>query len=277
MIRGSIIFVLFLIVTMTSISGCSDRDDDRSQPGNNDAELSGELSIFAAASLTDAFEELRDELAADYPELEWTLNFAGSSALRTQLEEGAQADVFASANVEQMEDAIEAGRIDGDPLIFVQNRLVLIVPADNPAGIESLVDLTEPGTLVVLAQEQVPVGNYSRQSLDAMGQDPEFGEDFKDRVLDNVVSEEPNVRAVVTRVQLGETDAGIVYASDITSDVRDAVLEIEIPDEFNVIAEYPVARVEGSGNPDAAEMFIAFLLSDEGQAILERHGFISIE
>jgi molybdate transport system substrate-binding protein len=277
MIRGSIIFVLFLIVTMTSISGCSDRDDDRSQPGNNDAELSGELSIFAAASLTDAFEELRDELAADYPELEWTLNFAGSSALRTQLEEGAQADVFASANVEQMEDAIEAGRIDGDPLIFVQNRLVLIIPADNPADIESLVDLTEPGTLVVLAQEQVPVGKYSRQSLDAMSHDPEFGEDFKDRVLDNVVSEEPNVRAVVTRVQLGETDAGIVYASDITSDVRDAVLEIEIPDEFNVIAEYPVARVEGSGNPDAAEMFIAFLLSDEGQAILERHGFISIE
>jgi molybdate transport system substrate-binding protein len=237
----------------------------------------GNLTIFAAASLTDAFEEMREGVEAEHPELSLTFNFAGSSALRTQLEEGAQADVFASANAEQMDLARDAGRIASDPEIFARNQLVVIVPADNPAGIESLAELADPDILLVLAQEQVPAGEYTRRSLELMSQDPEFGDDFAERVLENLVSEEANVRSVATKVRLGEADAGIVYVSDVTDDLRDDVIALEIPEEFNVLAEYPVAIVEGAPNAAGADAFVEYLVGPEGQDVLEQHGFIPID
>nr|PZN61760.1 MAG: molybdate ABC transporter substrate-binding protein [Sphaerobacter thermophilus] len=234
----------------------------------------GEVTVFAAASLTDAFQEIGAQLEADNPGLRIVFNFAGSQALRAQLAEGARADVFASADEVTMEGAREDGSIAGEPLIFAQNQLVVILPADNPAGVQEVRDLARPGLKLVLADETVPAGRYARQVLAAMGQDPAFGSDFTDQALANVVSNETNVRQVVAKVQLGEADAGIVYASDVTPTVRAEVTVLDIPAEVNVVARYPIAIVQNAGNPTGAQAFIEAVLSPAGQDTLARHGFL---
>lgn len=237
--------------------------------------LEGDLTVFAAASLTASFEAIKELLEEANPDLTITYNFAGSQALVTQLTEGADADVFASANNTQMTNAVDAGVISGEPALFTRNRLAIIVPADNPAGIQEPADLANEGVKIVLANPDVPVGNYSLQVLDKMSADPEYGADFRANVEANVVSLEENVTQVVTKVQLGEADAGIVYYTDITEEVAPDVMFIEIPDEFNVIAEYPIAAVEG-GNAELAQAFIDFLLSDEGQEIMISFNFYEL-
>jgi len=174
------------------------------------------LTVFAAASLTDAFTEIGENFEAANPGVTVTFNFAGSQALRTQIEEGAPADVFASAHAKEMDTLVAGNFVDTSaPQIFLNNKLVVILPAENPAGIEKLEDLTTPGLKLVLAAEEVPVGTYARQSLELMN--AQFGTEFKDKVLANVVSNEDNVKQVVAKVQLGEADAGIVYTSDATA------------------------------------------------------------
>lgn len=232
----------------------------------------GELTVFAAASLTDAFGDMKADLETAHPGLAVTYNFAGSQALVTQLNEGAEADVFASANNAQMTAAAENGSIAGDPVTFVRNQLAIVTPADNPAGIDAPADLGEEGIKLVLAQAEVPVGRYSRESVCLMGQDTAvFGEDFVGRVAGNVVSEEEDVRDVLAKVELGEADAGIVYVSDAAF-AGDEVQLIAIPADFNVIATYPIAEVNG-GDAALADAFIAYVLSPEGQATLAEFGF----
>lgn len=228
------------------------------------------LSVFAAASLTDAFTEIGKSFESANPGVNVTFNFAGSQALRTQIEEGAPADVFASANTKEM-DALVAGSFvtDGTQKIFLTNKLVVILPANNPAALAKLEDLANPGIKIVLAAEEVPVGKYSRQALDTMNS--QFGSDFKDKVLANVVSNEDNVRQVVAKVQLGEADAGIVYTSDAIA--APDLKTIEIPVELNVIAKYPIATLTKSAHVDLAKAFIEYVLSTEGQAILQKWGF----
>jgi molybdate transport system substrate-binding protein len=236
----------------------------------------GDLTVFAASSLSDAFEAIDQELEAATPNLSITYNFGGSQALVTQLEEGAQADVFASANTVQMDAAIEADLVTGEPVPFVHNRLAIVTPAGNPAGIESAADLGKEGILLVLAQSEVPVGRYARESVCLMATDPAtFGPGFVERVAANVVSEEEDVRHVLAKVALGEADAGIVYVSDAAA-AGDQVHVVDIPDEVNVIATYPVA-VLTAGDQALGSAFVAYLLSDEGQALLERYGFQSVE
>jgi molybdate transport system substrate-binding protein len=228
------------------------------------------LTVFAAASLTDAFTEIGENFEAANPGVTVTFNFAGSQALRTQIEEGAPADVFASANAKEMDTLVTGNYVHSSaPQILLNNKLIVILPAENPAGIEKLEDLATPGIKLILAAEPVPVGTYARQSLDLMN--GQFGTDFKDKVLANVVSNEDNVKQVVTKVQLGEADAGIVYTSDAVA--APDLKTIEIPAKLNVIAKYPIAALTKSANGDLAKAFIDHILSPEGQADLQEWGF----
>ncbi len=242
-----------------------------------EAPMSGELVVFTAASLTDAFTEIGQRFEAKYPGVKVVFNFAGSQQLAQQLGQGARADVFASANTTQMKVAIQAGRVASSGQVFAHNRLIVVYPADNPASIQGLGDLTKPGLSLVLAAEAVPVGQYSRTVLDRISQDPAFDPSFKERVLANVVSYEENVRAVFSKVVLGEADAGIVYASDVATARAARIGHIEIPDTLNTMADYPIAVVSDSAKPNLAERFIDFVLSAGGQATLAGYGFSPVK
>lgn len=233
------------------------------------------LTVFAAASLTEAFGEIGQQFEQQHG-TKVTFNFAGSQQLSQQLAQGAEADVFASANRQEMQNAITSGSvISGTEQIFVRNRLVVIVPKDNPGQISQLQDLARSGLKLVFAAEQVPVGGYTQQALARMSADPAFGADFGTQVNANVVSQEQNVKSVVTKVSLGEADVGVVYTSDVTPAVSDTIASVAIPDTFNQIAAYPIAP---TSNPPAgqelAQQFVDFVLSAEGQSILGRYNFI---
>ncbi|MBK8824913.1 MAG: molybdate ABC transporter substrate-binding protein [Anaerolineales bacterium] len=232
------------------------------------------LTVFAAASLTDAFIEIGAAFDAANPGVTTTFNFGGSQTLRTQIEEGAPVDVFASANAKEMDTLVTDNFVTADiAQVFLTNKLVVILPADNPAALEKLEDLANPGIKLVLAAEEVPVGKYSRQAFDLM--DASFGTGFKDKVLANVVSNEDNVKQVVAKVQLGEADAGIVYTSDAIA--APDLKTIEIPADLNVIAKYPIAPLVNSENTELAAQFIEYVLSAEGQSVLAKWGFAPIK
>ena len=233
----------------------------------------GELTVFAAASLTDAFNQIAKDLEAANPGLKITYNFAGSQALVSQLTQGATADVFASAGKKQMDAAIAAGVIDGKPVNFTQNRLAIVVPKDNPAGINTYRDLAKSGVKLVLAAPAVPVGGYAVQSICAAGKDDQtYGATFVSKVAKNIVSQEDDVKAVLAMVQTGEADAGITYTTDVSAAVAKDVTLIPIPAPVNVIAKYPIAAAKG-GNAALASAFIAYINSDAGQATLKTYGF----
>jgi molybdate transport system substrate-binding protein len=238
--------------------------------------IQGQLTIFTAASLTEAFKEMGVNIEQANPGTKVFFNFAGSPTLRTQLAQGARADVFASADEPNMQGAQKEGTIASEPRLFVRNQLVAIVPAANPAQLMRLQDLAKPGVKLVLTNKEVPVGNYARQALAKMSQDAAFGVEFATHVLANLVSEETNVKQVVAKVQLGEAHAGIVYASDVTPAVRGAVQMLAIPEPFNVIAHYPIAVVREAPNAAGARAFIDYVLSPAGQAILTKHGFLAV-
>ncbi len=229
------------------------------------------LNVYAAASLTEAFQELGQSLEQAHPGLVVRFNFAGSQQLALQIEQGAPADVFASADQRWMDYVIEKSQVTGEPAVFARNRLVAIVPRTNPARIGRLEDLARRGTKIVLAAEGVPVGKYSRDALAKLAGAEGYPKDYDRRVLANVVSQEENVKSVVAKVQLGEADAGIVYRSDVTPTVARYVRVFEIPDPYNSIASYPIAVLKSAGNPEAAHQFVALVTSPQGQAVLERH------
>jgi len=226
------------------------------------------LTVFAAASLTDAFTEIGKAFEAANPGVTVVLNFAGSQALRTQIEEGAVADVFASANTKEVDTLAAAGMV-GEAQPFVNNLLTIIAPADNPAGLLSPRDLARPGLKLVLAAEEAPVGMYARRVLEQM--DDLYGAGYHDAVMANVVSNEDNVKQVVAKVRLGEADAGMVYESD--SVAAPELVKIEIPAEANVIAVYPIAILGSGIEPELGQAFIEYVLSDAGRAVLHTWGF----
>ena len=234
------------------------------------------LTVFAAASLTGAFGDIGTAFEAANPGVTVTLNFAGSSSLRTQLEQGASADVFASADHKSMDALVGEDLIaDRKYQDFASNLLVVILPPKNPANIQTLQDLARPGIKLDLADASVPVGNYARQALTNMSKDAAYGSDFSTRVLANVVSNETDVKQVVAKVDLVEADAGIVYVTDAraAADLR----TIAIPNNFNVIAKYPIGVLAKSSHADLAASFISYVLSPEGQAVLKKWGFAPAE
>lgn len=262
------ISLLVLLLTACSITG---RSASQSASNHNDRRT---LTVFAAASLTDAFKEIGADFEAAHPGVTVALNFAGSQTLRTQIEQGAQPDVFASANTTQMNALVTDGILDSTtPQVFLNNKLIVVLPANNPAGLRSLQDLARPGVKLILAAADVPVGNYSRQALDLMK--TKFGNSFNEKVIANVVSNEENVKQVVAKIQLDEADAGMVYTSDAIA--APELKTIEIPSELNVVAAYPIAALPDSSNPGLAADFIAYVLSPNGQTVLHKWGFASPE
>ena len=239
---------------------------------------SATLYVFAAASLTEAFEGIARSFEDSHPGTRVVLNFAGSQQLAQQIIQGAPADVFASANQKQIDAVIADGRIaPGAAQSFAQNLLVVIVPKDNPAKITRLQDLSSADLRLVLAAKEVPVGKYSIEFLDKASQDINFDPAYRAAVLKNVVSYEDNVKAVLSKVALGEADAGIIYLSDISADNAARIFQIKIPNDLNVIATYPIAPVQDSANGELAAAFIASVLSAEGQSSLANYGFIPVK
>lgn len=236
-----------------------------------------ELIVFAAASLTDAFNELADTFEAQNPGVTVVRNFASSLQLATQIIEGAEADVYASANETQMARTVEEGRVEPPTVTFATNRLTVIVPADNPANITSVAGLAQEGVQLVLAVPGVPARDYANQIFESMAADQTFGQAYLDAVYGNLVSEEDTVRGVVAKVALGEADAGVCYVSDVTPEVADDVQAIPIPEEYNVIATYPIGLITDAPHPERGRAFVDFVLSEEGQAILEKWGFGAAE
>lgn len=259
-----IVWLFCLILTTCQLS-----------PIITDAQQSEELLIFAASSLTDAFIELAQEFEDD-SNIQVTLNFAGSSTLSAQLMQGAPADIFASANLEQIQTLIDDGLILQDtPITLAENELIIITPIENPAEISSPQDLANVDILLVVAAPSVPIREYTNILLDNLT--GLYEDNFSERVQQNIVSEEFNVRQIVARVALGEADAGIVYRSDITDDIADLVQIIPLPEDTSPRANYVIAPLIDSDNLSNANQFIDFVLSDAGQSILQAWGFCSPE
>jgi molybdate transport system substrate-binding protein len=222
--------------------------------------VSGTIDVFAAASLTAAFKSEGTAFQAKHPKATVQLNFNGSATLVTQINQGAPADVFASADLANMQKVVAAGNTISQPASFATNKLQIVVGAGNPKGINGLSDLAPSGTVVVLCAPAVPCGNYAGQALAKAG------------VKVTPKSQEQDVNAVVSKVSLGEADAGIVYATDVKA-AGAKVQGVDIPDGQNVIASYPIATVKGGSNPSGGRAFADFVLSAAGQGILASYGF----
>jgi len=233
------------------------------------------LNVFAAASLTESFTELGTDFHNAHSNVTVKFNFAGSQALEQQISNGASADVFASADQTNMQKASSAGLV-GDAQTFAKNKLVVILPANNPGKINSLKDLADKGIKIDIEGPTVPAGKYSLQVLDKMGQSADYGKSYESAVKANFVSQEDNVKAVVTKVQLGEADAGFVYLTDVTSKVSSKVKELTIPDNFNVVAQYPIAVTKKAPDASDAQAFVQYVLSADGQAVLQKYHFLPV-
>jgi molybdate transport system substrate-binding protein len=229
------------------------------------------LLIFAASSLTESLTALGRAYSAETG-IVVRFQFAGSQILRSQLENGAKADVFASASLEVLQPLektlLEPARI------FAQNRLVVIAPKRGRGLVKTLADLAKPSVRLVVAQNIVPVGVYTRQMLANLESTGRYGKGFALQVQKNIVSEETNVRQVALKVRLGEADAGVVYSTDVTPDLRTHVIEIAIPVRQNVLARYPIAVLRQANNLEAARDFVGYVLSPTGQGILQQWGFL---
>lgn len=227
------------------------------------------LTVFAAASLTDAFTELGRAFDAATGN-RTTFQFAGSQALRTQLEQGARADVFASANAAQFTPLVERGLVTG-ARTFAGNRLTVVVPRNS--RVRGLADLTRPGLRIVIADRAVPAGDYTRRMLAAIDASGTYGRNYAARFLNNVVSEEPNVRQVALKVGLGEADAAVVYATDVTPALRPRLRVVALPGRFNQQASYPIGTLRNA-DPQATA-FVNYVLSLPGQRILRKWSFLA--
>lgn len=222
--------------------------------------VTGTVTVFAAASLTESFTKMGKDFAAANPGSKVTFNFAGSSALATQINQGAPADIFASAAPANMKSVTDAGNAEGSPAIFVRNQLVIAVPKGNPKGIKGLADLAKPGLKVALCAEQVPCGAAARKALDAV------------KVSLTPVTLEQDVKQALSKVKLGEVDAALVYRTDAKAASAE-VEGIEFPESAGAVNDYPIVLLKNAPNKTAAQAFLAYVQSDTGMAVLTAAGF----
>lgn len=261
---------MFSGLVLVGLTGCG-QDSTDSGSGGGGKKQGGTLTILAASSLTDAFGELAKTFEKQNAGVEVKQTFGSSSDLLVQIQQGAPADVFASAAEEEMDTAVEDGLVDGKPEIFVKNREVVMVPKDNPANIQSMRDLAKPDIKLVLAQKDVPAADYALEILDKAND--QYGSTFEQDVLSNVVSREADVKASVNRVVVGDADATFGYASDYTPDIRDRVKVIPIPPDLNIIATYPVAALKDAKDTGLAKKWVELVTSKRGQRVLKKWNF----
>jgi molybdate transport system substrate-binding protein len=254
MLRSWIRSAAVLMVVAVLLAACG--GNSKSSGGSSGSPT--EVRVFAAASLTAAFNQLGSDFTSANPDAKVTFSFAGSQALATQIQQGAPADVFASADTKNMDKVKD---LVGAPKVFASNLLQIVVEKGNPKGVKGLSDLARGELKVVLAAPDVPAGKYAKQALDKAG------------VTVQPVSQEDNVKAVVTKVALGEADAGIVYVTDVSAG-GDKVEGVDIPTGPNVTATYPIATLKASKNQQQAQAFVDLVLSDQGQRVLEGYGFL---
>jgi len=235
------------------------------------------INVFAAASLNSVFAQIGKQFDQAHPGNTTVFNFAGSQALAQQISQGAPADVFASANQTQMNVVVMAGDVDASSSkVFVHNLLTVVLAPNNPGQVMTLQDLAKPGLKLDLAAKTVPAGQYALDFLSKASADPSFGSDYQKNVLNNVLSYETDVESVLTKVSLGEADAGIVYDSDAASTTGKTLGKLAIPTNLQTEANYPIAPIKGSKNAARAQQFIDYVFSSAGQAALGQFGFIPL-
>ncbi|MFI7657948.1 molybdate ABC transporter substrate-binding protein [Micromonospora parva] len=245
------------VVMALAVAGCGAGDDRAS---GADGRATGAVTVFAAASLTESFRRIGKEFEAANPGSTVTLNVAGSSALANQINQGAPADVFASAAPANMATVTEAGSADGTPTIFARNQLVIAVPRGNPKGVTGLADLSRPGVKVALCANQVPCGAAARTAVDAAG------------VALTPVTLEQDVKGALAKVKLGEVDAAVVYRTDARAASAD-VTGVEFPESARAVNDYPIVALKDAPNPAGARAFVAYVRSAPAQAVLAEAGF----
>jgi molybdate transport system substrate-binding protein len=250
------------VAAVVGLSGCGDSSNKTAspQPGSSSSGFTGTVTVFAAASLTESFTRIGKDFEAANPASKVTYNFAGSSALATQINQGAPADVFASAAPANMKTVTDAGNGDGTPATFVRNQLVIGVPKGNPKAVTGLADLTKPGLKVALCAVQVPCGAASKKVLDAAG------------VKLTPVTLEQDVKAALSKLKLGEVDAALVYRTDAKSAASD-VDGVEFPESAGAINDYPIIVLTNAPNRAGAQAFVACVRSDKGRSVLTQAGF----
>ncbi|MBF9131138.1 molybdate ABC transporter substrate-binding protein [Plantactinospora sp. S1510] len=256
--RTALVAVAALAVL--AVTACGDSDSGGAPADGGDPGITGTVTVFAAASLTESFTTIGRNFEAANPGVKVTFSFAGSSALANQINQGAPADVFASAAPANMKTVTGAGNGDGTPTTFVKNQLVIAVPKGNPDGVTGLVDLTGPDAKVALCAEQVPCGAAARKALDAAG------------VELTPVTLEQDVKAALAKVRLGEVDAALVYRTDAKAGAAE-VDGIEFPESAGAVNDYPIIVLKDAANPAAARAFVSHVLSDAGRGVLTAAGF----
>src|SRR5215213_7017255 len=256
-------------VTLAGVAGCGGVSGGEGADGGT--QQGWTLTVLAASSLIDAFGVLANRFEEQNPGVKVKQSFESSSTLLAQIQQGAPADVFASAAEEEMNTAVEDGLVKGDPEVFVKNREIVMVPKDNPAHILRFRDVAKPDVELVLAGRDVPAADYAMEILGkAKG---EYESDFEKDVLSNVVSRESDVRASVNRVVVGDADATFGYASDYTPDIRDKVKVVQIPPDLNIVATYRIAALEDAKSLGLAKKWIELVTSQEGQRVLQKWNF----
>ncbi len=258
------------VLLLAGLAGCGGGSDGGGSGGGGEVQ-GGMLTILAASSLTEAFGELGEIFEEQNEGIKVKQSFGASSDLLVQIQQGAPADVFASAAEEEMDTVDKDGLVAGKPEVFVENREVIMVPKGNPANVNSLEDMAKPDIKLVLAAKDVPAADYAVEILGKANE--EYGPDFERDVLSNVVSREADVRASVNRVVVGDADATFGYASDYTPDIRDKVKVVPIPPNLNIIATYPVAALKDAKDPDLAKRWVDLVTSREGQHVLKKWNF----
>jgi molybdate transport system substrate-binding protein len=241
------------------------------------AEEEKELTVYCGAGLTGAISEIA-EIYENESNMTVKFNFDGVPALRAQIEEGAYADVLVSANVKHMKALQSEGFMDNQTVqIFAQNKVAIIVPNDNPANITNFTDQAHPGVKILMGTKELPAGDYALQVLDKLANDSEYGPAYREAVLANVVSQETTVNRVVSKVALGEADAGFAFISDVSPQMVGKVARVLIPDKFNVVGDFPVGVLSQSRYPAESKAFIDEIMSEDGQTILDKYGFIPVK